>query len=110
MSRPTQPADALVRAEQLRVAAALVEQFAPEVDHRQRRDKTDILRRLGLLMAGLERREDHAICRRCQAEFVFNVSWFESRGLVSPRHCDACRGARRQERRRAGVPGNLPQQ
>lgn len=108
MSTAAERADDRVRAERLRAAATLVEQFAPEADHRQRRDKTDILRRLGLLVAGLERHEDHAICRRCQAEFVFNVSWFESRRLLPPRHCDACRMARRQERRRAGVPGNVP--
>jgi hypothetical protein len=96
------------RAEQLRAAAALVERFAPEVDHRQRRDKTDILRRLGLLVAQLERHEDRAVCRRCQAEFVLNPSWFETRQMSLPRHCAACRTARRQERRRAGVPGDIP--
>lgn len=100
--------DDLPETERLRAAASLVEQFAPEVDHRQRRDKTDILRRLGLLVAGLERHEEHAICRDCQAEFVFNASWFETRQMSVPRHCDACRMARRQERRRAGVRGNIP--
>jgi hypothetical protein len=108
MSTPSERADDRARAERLRAAAALVEQFAPEVDHRQRRDKTDILRRLGLLVAGLERHEDHAICRRCHAEFVFTPSWFEARHLSIPRHCDACRLARRHERRRAGLPGNVP--
>jgi hypothetical protein len=110
MSTPAERADDLARAERLRAAAALVEEFAPEVDHRQRRDKVDILRRLGLLVAGLERQEDHAICRRCQADFFFNMSWFETRGLSAPRHCDACRAARRRERRRAGVPGNVPRE
>jgi hypothetical protein len=108
MSTASARADDRARAERLRAAAALVEQFAPEADHRQQRDKTDILRRLGLLVAELERHEDHAICRRCQAEFVFNPSWFEVRLMSLPRHCDACRTARRQERRRVGVKGNIP--
>jgi hypothetical protein len=109
MSTPSERADDLARAEQLRKAAGLVERFAPEDDHRQRRDKTDILRRLGLLTAGLERHEDHAICRRCQAEFAYDISWFESRHLTAPRHCEDCRRARRQERRRAGV-ADLPRE
>lgn len=109
MSTPSARADDRARAERLRAAAALVERFAPEADQRQQRDKTDILRRLGLLVAGLERHEDRAVCRRCQAEFVFNPSWFETRQMSVPRHCDECRMARRQERRRAGVPGNVPQ-
>ena len=101
--------DALARAEQLRIAAALVDEFAPNGDERQRSHKTDVLRRLGLLVAGLERHERHEICRRCRAEFVVRVSWFESRGLAVPRHCDSCRVARREERRRAGLLNNFPQ-
>ena len=108
MSTPAERTDDRARAEGLRAAAALVEQFAPEVDHLQRRDKTDLLRRLGLLVAGLERHEVRAVCRRCQAEFVFNPSWFEVRQMSLPRHCDACRAARQQERRRVGVKGNIP--
>ena len=108
MSTASARADDRARAERLRAAAALVEQFAPEVDHRQRRDKTAILHRLGVAIAGLERHKDHAICRRCQVEFVFNPSWFETRHMLPPRHCDLCRMARRQERHRAGVKGNIP--
>jgi hypothetical protein len=108
MSTASARADDRTRAERLRAAAALVEQFAPEADHRQHRDKTDILRRLGLLVAQLERHEDRAVCRRCQTEFVFNPSWFEVRQMSLPRHCDTCRTARRQERRHAGVKDNIP--
>lgn len=108
MSTASGRADDHARAEQLRVAAALVEQFAPEGDQRQERDKTDILRRLGLLVAHLERHEDRAVCRRCQTEFGFNPSWFEMRHLSPPRHCAACRTARRRERRHAGVRDNVP--
>lgn len=105
MSTPSERAADLARAERLRNAAALVEEFAPTNDHRQQRDRTDILRRLGLLIAGLERHDDHAVCRRCQAEFAYDISWFESRNLTSPRHCEDCRRARKQERRHAGAMG-----
>jgi hypothetical protein len=87
----------------LRAAAALVEQYAPERDDRQRRDKTDILRRLGLLAAALERQEVSAICRRCQMLFRFNRPWFEIRNMTPPRHCEACRAARRSERRQQAL-------
>src|SRR5262245_8422960 len=86
-----------VRTEQLRVAAALVERFAPVADQWQRRDKTDILRRLGLLVAGLERRQSRAVCRRCQQEFSFDATWFEARKMSTPTHCDECRLTRRLE-------------
>jgi hypothetical protein len=105
MSPAAQRAEDLVRAERLRVAADLIEQFAPINDHRERRDRTDILRRLGLLIAGLERAEDRAICRRCQVTFAFSPSWFAQRGLSAPRHCDDCRSRRRRERAQAHVSG-----
>jgi hypothetical protein len=92
-----------VRAEQLRVAAALVERFAPDSDQRQRRDRTDILRRLGLLVAGLERHQIRAVCRHCEREFFFDAAWFDARNMSRPTHCNPCRLARRQERRRAGA-------
>lgn len=90
-------------AERLRRAAAIVKQYAPEANGRQQCDKTDILRRLGLIVAGLERLEDAAVCRRCSRTFSFRVAWFETRGLSRPQHCDACRMARREERRHARV-------
>ena len=100
------PPDDLQRATALREAARLVEEFAPTTDVRHIRDRTDILRRLGLIAANLERRDTASICRRCHAVFHYRAAWYEQRALSIPRHCDICRAIRKQERGRAGFASN----
>ena len=103
MPTPSEFADTLTRARRLRAAAAQVERSAPECA-----DKADVLRRLDLLATKMERLDTERICRRCGQKFVFSAAWFELRGLTLPRHCPACRGARKAERRRAGALENVP--
>jgi late competence protein required for DNA uptake (superfamily II DNA/RNA helicase) len=61
------------------------------------RDKTDVLRRLGMMIANLTEHDRQAICRRCQNVFSYNAARFRSRGLSLPRHCYYCRQAKRNE-------------
>ena len=95
--------DTLACARRLRAAANFIDRAAPAGPER-----VDILARLGRLVADLERLDTEGICRRCARTFVYSAAWFHLHGLTMPRHCDACRRARRQERRRAGVRGNVP--
>jgi hypothetical protein len=95
--------DTLARARRLRAAANLIDRAAPAGPER-----ADILTRLGRLVADLERLDTASVCRRCARTFVYSAAWFHLNGLAMPRHCDACRRARRHERRRAGVPNVIP--
>jgi hypothetical protein len=101
---PFSPED-FAAAQQLRLAAALIERHAPTDDVRQLRDRVNTLRLIGLMVAALERPMNREICRRCQALFTFDARWFLERGLVTPRHCGVCREQRRLERRAAGMGG-----
>lgn len=85
-------------AEQLLIAADMVSEFMPDG-----RDRTDVLRRLGLAIAALKENDSRAMCRRCNQVFSFSSVWFSKNGLSLPRHCAACRLTRRMERERAGV-------
>jgi hypothetical protein len=102
-SFPAAWSDTLARARRLRAAAALIDRSAPAGSER-----ADILIRLARLVADLERLDTEAVCRRCARTFVYSAAWFRLHGFTMPRHCDACRHARRQERRRSGVKGNIP--
>lgn len=93
-----------IAARQLRVAYELVDHHAPDG-----RDKTDALRRIGLMVANLTRHDTTRLCRRCGQAFSFRAEYFAARHLDEPRHCWACRQARRQERARAGITRTCPQ-
>lgn len=85
-------------ARRLREAAELVSTFMPAGP-----DRVDILRRVGLVVAAMERDDGSTACRRCGRVFGFAKGWFIERGLAAPRHCPECRAARKAERTRAGV-------
>ena len=92
-------------AEQLRVAGALIEQFAPT---EMVRDKTAILARLGLMIVNLVEHDTTALCRRCGSAFSFDAGKFAAKHLDRPRHCFRCRQARRREREHAGITASVP--
>ena len=100
---PAAWSEQLRNARKLRAASALIDRWAPAGSA-----KTDILIRLGRLMADVERLDTEAVCRRCARTFVYSAAWFHLHGLAMPHHCDACRRARRYERRRANVPNLIP--
>jgi hypothetical protein len=102
-SFPAAWSEQLRHARKLRAASELIGRSAPSGS-----DKTDVLIRLGRLVAELERLDTEAACRRCARTFVYSAAWFHLHGLAMPRHCDACRRARRHERRRANVPNIIP--
>ena len=102
-SFPAAWSEQLRHAGKLRAASELIDRWAQAGS-----EKTDILIRLSRLVANLERLDTEAVCRRCARTFVYSAAWFRLHGFRMPRHCDACRHARRQERRRAGVKGNIP--
>ena len=93
-------------ARQLRIAAELVERYAPAG---MVRDKTAILARLGLMVTNLTQHDTTALCRRCGSAFTFDASRFAARHLDPPRHCFHCRQARQRERERAGYHRERPQ-
>lgn len=95
--------DQLRHARKLRAASRLIDCSAPAGT-----EKSDILIRLGRLVAEVERLDTQAVCRRCARAFVYSAGWFHLHGLMMPRHCDACRRARQHERRAAGVPSMIP--
>jgi hypothetical protein len=102
-SFPVAWSETLARARRLRAAANLIDRAAPAGPER-----ADLLIRLGRLVADLERLDTQGVCRRCARTFVYSAAWFHLHGLTMPRHCDACRRARRRERRHAGVRHNVP--
>ena len=104
-SFPAAWSEQLRYARKLRAASALIDRWAPAGSA-----KTDVLIRLGRLVADVERLDTEAVCRRCARTFVYTAAWFHLHGLAMPRHCDACRRARRHERRRANVPNTIPPQ
>ena len=102
-SFPAAWSEQLRYARKLRAASDLIDRWAPAGP-----EKTDILIRLGWLVANLERLDTDAVCRRCARAFVYSAAWFHLHGFEMPRHCDSCRRARRHERRRAGVSNTIP--
>jgi hypothetical protein len=102
-SFPAVWSEQLRHARKLRAASALIDGAAPAGP-----EKTDILTRLGRLVANLERLDTAGVCRRCARIFVYSAAWFHLHGFTMPRHCDACRRERRHERRRAGAPNMIP--
>ena len=90
---------------QLRIAAELVERYAPAG---MARDKTDVLARLGLMVTNLTEHDTTALCRRCGGAFTFDASRFAAKHLDPPRHCFRCRQARRREREHAGITDSVP--
>lgn len=93
----------LRQARRLRVAADLIDRAAPAGPV-----KADILKALGRLVSDLERLDTEGTCRRCGRAFTFSAACCRLHGFEMPRHCNACRRARRHERRRAGVPNRIP--
>lgn len=102
-SFPAAWSEQLRHARKLRGASALIDRWAPAGSA-----KTDVLIRLGRLVAEVERLDAEAVCRRCARTFIYSAAWFHLHGFTMPRHCDGCRRARRHERRRSGTPGNVP--
>jgi hypothetical protein len=84
----------LEAAARLRAAAEIISQCMDEG-----RDKTDVLRRIGIAVANLTEHDAQGICRRCSKVFSFNAERFQRQQLDPPRHCYWCRQARRAERR-----------
>ena len=84
------------RAGELRAAFQIVSGAAPEGA-----DRTDVLRRLGLLIASLEG-DPLRLCRSCRTRFHLSageVRFYTKRGLSLPTHCRDCRAHRRLCRR-----------
>lgn len=92
-SNEYEPAAAAVA--QLRAASLIVEQYVPAGTAR-----TDLLRRLGLLIADMEGCPTRD-CRTCSIRFGLSrgeASFYRDRGLTLPTHCRQCRAKRRSER------------
>jgi hypothetical protein len=93
-----EPSDA-DRAAGLREAARLVAECAPSDEGWQLRHRTDILRRLGLLLAAVKPNPgEQAACKRCRRVFAFSAAWYARRGMETPKHCPSCCALRRQAR------------
>lgn len=74
----------------LRVAFAICERYLPES-----RDRSDILRRLGIALATFDYQHD---CRTCGGRFSLSrpeAEWYRQRRLGLPLHCQPCRRARK---------------
>ena len=90
--------EAVRAAARLRAAAEVVAECMADG-----RDKTDVLRRIGVAVANLTEHDCQAVCRRCANVFSFDAARFRAKRLDPPRHCYWCRRARQSERERVGL-------